>query len=134
MSQTSVSATSTEGLLHVGVGSWQKQLAAAEAPRRTLTLMLKKRYADLIGQKPVFNCYVLTQQLTGWCCGHGQLAERLAAAEARGRTLTLKLKRRKAGAPEPRKFLGACPARLYCILYSILLFLFYTYIILNSTA
>ncbi|KAK9844061.1 hypothetical protein WJX81_003182 [Elliptochloris bilobata] len=35
-----------------------------------------------------------------------QLAERLAAAGARGRTLTLKLKRRKAGAPEPRKFLG----------------------------
>jgi DNA repair protein REV1 len=40
-----------------------------------------------------------------------QLAERLAAAGARGRTLTLKLKRRKAGAPEPRKFLGAHPAR-----------------------
>ena len=42
---------------------------------------------------------------------HTKLAERLAAAGARGRTLTLKLKRRKAGAPEPRKFLGALAVR-----------------------
>ena len=35
----------------------------------------------------------------------GELAERMAAAGVRGRTLTLKLKRKKAGAPEPIKFL-----------------------------
>ena len=37
----------------------------------------------------------------------GQLAKRLGdAGGRRGRTLTLKLMRRKAGAPEPPKFLG----------------------------
>lgn len=34
------------------------------------------------------------------------MQRRLAAAAVRGRTLTLKVKRRQAGAPEPRKFLG----------------------------
>lgn len=50
---------------------------------------------------------------------HAQLAERLAAAGARGRTLTLKLKRRKAGAPEPRKFLGALTKRVCLICCSL---------------
>lgn len=34
------------------------------------------------------------------------MAQRLAAAGVAGRTLSLKLKRRKAGAPEATKFLG----------------------------
>jgi hypothetical protein len=37
---------------------------------------------------------------------HLQVAARLLAAGARGRCLTLKVKRRQAGAPEPAKFLG----------------------------
>lgn len=36
----------------------------------------------------------------------GEVCKRLAAAGVQGRTLTLKLKRRKAGAPEPPKFMG----------------------------
>ena len=36
----------------------------------------------------------------------GEVCKRLEAAGVRGRTLTLKLKRRKAGAPEPPKFMG----------------------------
>lgn len=49
------------------------------------------------------------------CTGHwsltvtgatGEVCKRLDAAGVRGRTLTLKLKRRKAGAPEPPKFMG----------------------------
>lgn len=52
----------------------------------------------------------------GLCCtpamlssrgGHaGEVCKRLHAAGVRGRMLTLKLKRRKAGAPEPPKFMG----------------------------
>lgn len=37
------------------------------------------------------------------CC---EVAGRLSAAGARAKTLTLKVKRRQAGAPEPAKFLG----------------------------
>ncbi|KAK9810528.1 hypothetical protein WJX72_012236 [[Myrmecia] bisecta] len=36
----------------------------------------------------------------------GEVAARMAAAGVRGRSITLKLKRRKAGAPEPIKFMG----------------------------
>ena len=36
----------------------------------------------------------------------GEVCKRLHAAGAQGRMLTLKLKRRKAGAPEPPKFMG----------------------------
>jgi DNA repair protein REV1 len=35
-----------------------------------------------------------------------EVFSRLTAAGARGRAVTLKIKRRQAGAPEPRKFLG----------------------------
>lgn len=37
------------------------------------------------------------------CAGH--LSERLANAGVKGRHLTLKIKRKKAGAPEPYKFM-----------------------------
>ena len=36
----------------------------------------------------------------------GEVASRLAEASVRGRAITLKLKRKKEGAPEPSKFLG----------------------------
>jgi DNA repair protein REV1 len=35
-----------------------------------------------------------------------EVATRLAAANTRGRTITLKLKRRQTNAPEPHKFMG----------------------------
>ena len=41
----------------------------------------------------------------------GEVTNRLAEAGVQGRTVTLKLKRKKEGAPEPSKFLGhgQCP-------------------------
>ena len=43
-----------------------------------------------------------------------QVANRLVEAGVKGRSVTLKLKRRKEGAPEPYKFLGSVSSQLSC--------------------
>ncbi len=109
-----------EGLLYVGMGSWQKQLSAAEAPRRTLTLMLKHRYADLIGQKSVFNCYVLIEQLTGYCMrawAAGRAAGGSGGARAHADAEAEAQEGWRSRAPQvPRRVPG--PILLHHILYS----------------